>query len=171
MTLNLLKNESKAFTLIELLVVIAIIGLLSSVVLVSLKGAREKAGGTRIINDFKAIEKALYLEMDKENRGVWWREGVFSFSNLSDFLPTIPIPPIAGNYSYDNDGDTFVEPDSSCCLGVNVILVNCASDCLKYFLVIDAAIDDGDGRAYGKVRSDSSYTYITYSISTSENNY
>ncbi len=38
-----IKKNKKAFTLIELLVVIAIVGLISSIVLVNLKGTREKA--------------------------------------------------------------------------------------------------------------------------------
>ena len=41
--MNYIKGRSKGFTLIELLVVISIIGLLSSVVLASLSGARDKA--------------------------------------------------------------------------------------------------------------------------------
>ncbi|HVY67863.1 MAG TPA: type II secretion system protein [Patescibacteria group bacterium] len=49
------------FTLIELLVVISIIGLLSSVILVSLNGARLKARDARRISDMRQLETALDL--------------------------------------------------------------------------------------------------------------
>jgi prepilin-type N-terminal cleavage/methylation domain-containing protein len=57
--------KRKSFTLIELLVVIAIIGLLSSIVLVSLSGIREKARDTKRKADIDAIKMALELYYDR----------------------------------------------------------------------------------------------------------
>ena len=54
-------NKSKGFTLIELLVVISIIALLSSVVLASLKGAREKAQITKTVAEMKGLQTAIEL--------------------------------------------------------------------------------------------------------------
>lgn len=53
------KQNQKGFTLIELLVVVAIIGLLSSVVLISLNSARSKARDAKRISDVNQIGKAL----------------------------------------------------------------------------------------------------------------
>ncbi|MFH1780388.1 MAG: type II secretion system protein [Candidatus Nealsonbacteria bacterium] len=58
----------KGFTLIELLVVIAIIGILSSVVLVSMQGARAKARDARRLQDMKQIVTALQLYFNKYER-------------------------------------------------------------------------------------------------------
>ncbi len=60
-------KNNKGFTLIELLVVIAIIGLLASVVLVSLNSARAKARDAKKISDFAQISKAIQLYYDKNN--------------------------------------------------------------------------------------------------------
>jgi len=57
-------RNQKSFTLIELLVVIAVIGMLSSIVLVSLGGARKKARDARRQSDIIQIEKALLLYWD-----------------------------------------------------------------------------------------------------------
>ena len=61
-------NKSLGFTLVELLVVIAIIGVLASVVLVSLNSARAKARDARKQADFKNISAALYMFYDQFGR-------------------------------------------------------------------------------------------------------
>jgi len=59
------KIESQGFTLIELLVVIAIIGLLATIVMVSLNSARVKARDAKRKADIKQISIALSLHYDK----------------------------------------------------------------------------------------------------------
>jgi prepilin-type N-terminal cleavage/methylation domain-containing protein len=54
-------NKRKGFTLIELLVVIAIIGVLASVVLTSLIGARKRARDIRTISQLTQICKAIEI--------------------------------------------------------------------------------------------------------------
>ncbi len=55
------KINKKGFTLIELLVVIAIIGLLSTLAIVSLNNARQKARDARRVSDIKQVQTALEL--------------------------------------------------------------------------------------------------------------
>ncbi|MDP3993143.1 MAG: type II secretion system protein [bacterium] len=51
--------QKRAFTLIELLVVIAIIGILASLIIVSLSGARQKAQDTQLKNNIRNITTGL----------------------------------------------------------------------------------------------------------------
>lgn len=63
------KVINKGFTLIELLVVIAIIGILASIVLVSLNSARNKGKDTRIISDINQIR--TQIESEANNAGTY----------------------------------------------------------------------------------------------------
>ncbi len=56
-----MKNQ-KGFTLIELLVVIAIIGLLSTIAVVAMQGARNKARDAKRISDIKQLSTILDIE-------------------------------------------------------------------------------------------------------------
>ncbi|MFA4880125.1 MAG: prepilin-type N-terminal cleavage/methylation domain-containing protein [Candidatus Doudnabacteria bacterium] len=65
------------FTLIELLVVIAIIGLLATIVTVSVNSARKKARDTQRRASMKQLQTALELYYDSSNAypstgGAWW---------------------------------------------------------------------------------------------------
>ncbi len=58
-------SKNRGFTLIELLVVIAIIGLLASIILVSLNNARSKARDTRRVSDMRQVAVALEMYYDR----------------------------------------------------------------------------------------------------------
>lgn len=122
-----LKTSKKGFTLIELLVVIAVIGLLSSIVLVSLNSARAKARDARRKSDLKQISLALEFYYDIYNRypvgsgpgngvpGDEWRtfiqggcdNSVLNALTSSGYLSTVPEDPLAPTYRYfyEADGD------------------------------------------------------------------
>jgi len=115
-----LKNNKKGFTLIELLVVIAVIGLLASIVLVSVNSARAKARDTKRKADLYQLQQAL--EMYYDENGIYpserhcdssagncdshcnecvlgdsWDDGSISFISaalIPDFISNLPIDPI-----------------------------------------------------------------------------
>jgi len=89
----------KGFTLIEMLVVIAIIGLLSSVVVIGLSGAREKARDARRVADIRQIQNALEISYDATT-------GYPSL--LTSLPPNVPRNDPQGNlYRYTPTTGTF----------------------------------------------------------------
>ncbi|MDR3643009.1 MAG: prepilin-type N-terminal cleavage/methylation domain-containing protein [Candidatus Doudnabacteria bacterium] len=89
------KNQS-GFTLIELLVVIAIIGLLASVVLLALNGARAKSRDAKRIADVRQIASAMELFYNDNNSYPSYTSNLVP--NYIGVWPTAPTPvdPAAG---------------------------------------------------------------------------
>jgi len=108
---NMRLNNQKGFTLIELLVVIAIIGILSSLVLVSMSGARAKARDARKMDDLKNVNTALNIFYNTYERmprnynpgwGAYEGDGYYeqSMQELVDAKILAMIPKTPGGYRY-----------------------------------------------------------------------
>lgn len=88
-------NRKKGFSLIELLVVIAVIGLLSSVIVVSLQSSRAKARDAKRVADIESIKTALALYAESNNSHYPPAATVFVDLVNGKFLTDVPVPPNA----------------------------------------------------------------------------
>jgi len=108
----------KGFTLIELLVVIAIIGILATMVLASISGARGRARDAKRQQDIAQVKTAL--EMYKSDNEVYPAKGSFPTTTWTamatalqsgNYMKNVPNDPLnTGSYVYtysSTDGSTY----------------------------------------------------------------
>ncbi|TSA43895.1 type II secretion system protein [bacterium] len=125
-------TRPQGFTLIELLVVIAIIGILSSVILVSLNSARSRGNDASRIANVKSLETAMEIYYNSNNTYPQYgsANSAYGVTNLSAYLVPTSIPKIAQNLITDGDQYTwatnayglyiYTEAGGWCRTGVNV---------------------------------------------------
>ena len=106
------RKKRKAFTLIELIMVIAIIGILAALIIISLRGANDKAKDASRKSEVASISKAL--EMYKVDNNSYPTSAIQPVSNAlrsilsPNYLTTIPTDRYGAGYYYSSvDGSDY----------------------------------------------------------------
>lgn len=107
-------NNKKGFTLIELLVVIAILGILTTLLISNVAGARERARDARRKSDLKEIKNAL--EMYKQDNTFYpLNSGWTASLQNGNYIKSVPVDPLDGSsYIYARGADTLTYTLKAC---------------------------------------------------------
>ena len=117
--MQIFHKNRKGFTLIELLVVIAIIGILATIVLVSLNTARLKARDTKRLGDLRQVALALemYYDDNRKYPGGSEATGCNDWATMKtaieggDYMTSVPVDPVNSGtkvYTYESDEVDYV---------------------------------------------------------------
>jgi len=102
------RSESNGFTLIEIMVVVFIIGLLASIITVSVNNARMRGRDSRRQADLDTIRTGIELFANQNNGDYpglpntlytsagWGAFGTDLTGGASPIMPTVPADPVAG---------------------------------------------------------------------------
>ena len=104
------QSQKLGFTLVELLVVIAIIGILASVVLVSLNSARVKARDTKRVADIRQIGLALEFCYNETQKYIptdsFPAAGAPMTCGGNTYITAMPEDPKGGDYWYSVNNES-----------------------------------------------------------------